>query len=107
VSKMEQPSSPVTRTRMTTTFKIRPLSLLLPSGLAGSPLLRIGLVLRLLGVELAAELLLKPGLSRLGIMRTMAGGAGWARGFSWIYCSMRSKELPGFQFRKVGRGSGC
>jgi len=44
------------RTRRMTTFRTKPVSLR-PSGLAESPLLRIGLVLRLLVVELVVELL--------------------------------------------------
>lgn len=60
------------RTRRMTTLRARPLSLR-PSGLAESPLLRMGLVLRLLVVELVLELLEKPDFRRLGMMRTMAG----------------------------------
>ena len=44
------------RTLRITTFRISPLSLR-PSGLAESPLFRIGLALRLFVLELAAELL--------------------------------------------------
>jgi hypothetical protein len=54
------------------TFRTSPLSLQ-PSGLDESPLLRIGLVLRLFAVELVAELLEKLDLRRLGMMRTMVG----------------------------------
>lgn len=58
-------------TRRMTTLSARPLSLR-PSGLAESPLLLMGLAFRLWAVELAAELLEMPVLSRLGMMRTMA-----------------------------------
>ena len=43
-----------------------------PSGLAESPLFRIGLLLRLLEAELAADWL-DEGLSRLGMIETISG----------------------------------
>jgi hypothetical protein len=54
-----------------TTLTVRPVSLR-PSGLAESPLFRMGLALRLLVVELVLVLLEKPDFRRLGMMRTMA-----------------------------------
>lgn len=73
----------VSRTRIITTLRTRPVSLR-PSGLTTSPLVPIGLVLRLLAVELAVGVLLlleKLGFRRLGMMRTMAGkGVRAARG---------------------------
>ena len=57
-------------TRRMTTLSTRPVSLR-PSGLAESPLLLIGLAVRLCVVELAIEVLEKLGFRILGIMRTM------------------------------------
>lgn len=56
-------------TCMILTSRTKPVSLR-PSGLAESPLLRIGLVLLLVAKELLDD------LRRFGIMRTMAAGRG-------------------------------
>lgn len=56
-------------TCMILTSRTRPVSLR-PSGLAESPLLRIGLVLLLVAKELLDD------LRRFGMMRTMAAGRG-------------------------------
>lgn len=69
-----------------------------PSGLAVSPLLRIGLVLRLLGAELVVELLEKPDLRRLGMMRTMAG-AGRRGVRCWFYRVSLCGQLPTTSFQ--------
>ncbi len=77
-----------------TTFTNRLLSLR-PSGLAGSPLARIGLALRLLVVELVLEVLEKPDFRRLGMMRTMVGGAG-STGGRFIMCYQLPSRFPSF-----------
>ena len=91
------------RTRRMTTFTNRLLSLR-PSGLAGSPLAGIGLALRLLVVELVLEVLEKPDFRRLGMMRTMAGGAG-STGGRFIMCYQLPSRFPSFS-TKGGGGVG-
>lgn len=70
-----------------------------PSGLAESPLYRIGLALRLLAVELVDELLEKPDLRRLGMMRTMAGSVMERKFDGDFYLPLCGcNRLPGFEF---------
>lgn len=85
---------------MMTTFRTRLVSLR-PSGLAESPLLRIGLVLRLLAAELAAELLVDA-FSRFGMIRTMLkdGGTRERRRWWWISNWERTRSEA---TSKVGR----
>ncbi len=88
---------------MMTVLKVRPFSLR-PSGLAESPLFRMGLALRLLVAE-PDVLLLDDGLSRVGIIRTMltprsgrqAGLSQWNATGDW--CGSRG---PGGRY-EVGR----
>jgi hypothetical protein len=92
----EQLSRPATRTRRMTTFTTRPVSLR-PSGVATSPLVPIGLALRLLEVELVFALLEKPGFRRLGIMRTMAGERGVDGGLCVPRCYQLPAQFPSFE----------
>lgn len=87
-----------------TTFRTRPVSLR-PSGPAASPFVPIGLVLRLLEVELVVGLLEKPGFRRLGMMRTMAS-AGSTRVYAIpvLPPSLQPGQFPSFESVAVRYG---
>lgn len=65
---------------------------------------RIGLALRLLVVELVLEVLEKLDFRRLGMMRTMAGGAGSTGDRRFIMCYRLPSRFPSFPRRGSGRG---